>query len=94
MCVSECERVCVCVNVCGDEESPTWSAYMGKMFSAASSYLPAQVSGMMCQDRAFATVRLQMAGQRNVCTLATSVPTSATPTASGPLNLSPGDPDP
>ncbi|XP_042561841.1 WD repeat domain phosphoinositide-interacting protein 1 isoform X2 [Clupea harengus] len=55
----------------GDEESPTWSAYMGKMFSAASSYLPAQVSGMMCQDRAFATVRLQMAGQRNVCTLAT-----------------------
>ncbi|KAL2101506.1 hypothetical protein ACEWY4_003267 [Coilia grayii] len=55
----------------GEEESATWSAYVGKMFSAASSYLPAQVSGMMCQDRAFATVRLQMAGQCNVCTLAT-----------------------
>ncbi|XP_062388710.1 WD repeat domain phosphoinositide-interacting protein 1 isoform X1 [Sardina pilchardus] len=55
----------------GEEESPTWSAYVGKMFSAASSYLPTQVSGMMCQDRAFATVRLQVAGQRNVCTLAT-----------------------
>eukprot|EP00063_Salmo_salar_P068355 XP_014043190.1 PREDICTED: WD repeat domain phosphoinositide-interacting protein 1-like [Salmo salar] len=41
------------------------------MFSAASSYLPAQVSGVMSQERAFATVRLLVAGQRNVCTLAT-----------------------
>uniref|UniRef100_A0A4W5RGA9 Uncharacterized protein n=1 Tax=Hucho hucho TaxID=62062 RepID=A0A4W5RGA9_9TELE len=40
------------------------------MFSAASSYLPAQVSGVMSQERAFATVRLLVAGQRNVCTLA------------------------
>ncbi|XP_030645875.1 WD repeat domain phosphoinositide-interacting protein 1 [Chanos chanos] len=55
----------------GEEESPTWSAYVGKMFSAASSYLPAQVSGMMNQDRAFATVRLQTAGQKHVCALAT-----------------------
>lgn len=55
----------------GEEEAPSWSAYVGKMFTAASSYLPAQVSGMMSQDRAFATVRLQMAGQRNVCALAT-----------------------
>ncbi|XP_076852563.1 WD repeat domain phosphoinositide-interacting protein 1 [Brachyhypopomus gauderio] len=54
----------------GEEEAPTWSAYVGKMFTAASSYLPAQVSGMMSQDRAFATVRMQTAGQRNVCTLA------------------------
>ncbi|RXN33084.1 WD repeat domain phosphoinositide-interacting 1-like isoform X1 [Labeo rohita] len=46
----------------GEEEAPSWSAYVGKMFTAASSYLPAQVSGMMSQDRAFATVRLQMAG--------------------------------
>ncbi|KAL0993569.1 hypothetical protein UPYG_G00109880 [Umbra pygmaea] len=53
-----------------EEESPTWGSYVGKMFSAASSYLPAQVSGMMSQDRAFATVRLLLAEQRNVCTLA------------------------
>ncbi|TRY59629.1 hypothetical protein DNTS_003899 [Danionella cerebrum] len=54
----------------GDEEAPSWSAYVGKMFSAASSYLPAQVSGMMSQDRAFATVRLHVAGQKNACALA------------------------
>uniref|UniRef100_A0A672Q8T8 WD repeat domain phosphoinositide-interacting protein 1-like n=1 Tax=Sinocyclocheilus grahami TaxID=75366 RepID=A0A672Q8T8_SINGR len=54
----------------GEEDAPSWSAYVGKMFTAASSYLPAQVSGMMSQDRAFATVRLQMVGQKNVCTLA------------------------
>uniref|UniRef100_A0A672SS21 WD repeat domain phosphoinositide-interacting protein 1-like n=1 Tax=Sinocyclocheilus grahami TaxID=75366 RepID=A0A672SS21_SINGR len=54
-----------------EQHTPSWSAYVGKMFTAASSYLPAQVSGMMSQDRAFATVRLQMAGQKNVCALAT-----------------------
>ncbi|XP_015211599.1 WD repeat domain phosphoinositide-interacting protein 1 isoform X2 [Lepisosteus oculatus] len=54
-----------------EEESPTWSAYVGKMFSAASNYLPAQVSDMMNQDRAFATVRLNIFGQKNVCALAT-----------------------
>uniref|UniRef100_A0A8C9VHY7 WD repeat domain, phosphoinositide interacting 1 n=1 Tax=Scleropages formosus TaxID=113540 RepID=A0A8C9VHY7_SCLFO len=54
-----------------EEESPTWSAYVGKMFSAASNYLPAQVSDMMNQDRAFATVRLNIFGLKNVCALAT-----------------------
>ncbi|XP_078017878.1 WD repeat domain phosphoinositide-interacting protein 1 isoform X6 [Epinephelus lanceolatus] len=54
----------------GGDEPNTWTAYVGKMFSAASSYLPAQVSGMMRQDRAFATVHLVTSGQRNVCTLA------------------------
>ncbi|XP_059413170.1 WD repeat domain phosphoinositide-interacting protein 1 isoform X2 [Carassius carassius] len=62
--------VCVCLSRSGEEEAPSWSAYVGKMFTAASSYLPAQVSGMMSQDRAFATVRLQMAGQKNACALA------------------------
>lgn len=52
-----------------EDEAATWTAYMGKMFSAASSYLPAPVSGMMSQDRAFATVHLFSSGQRNVCTL-------------------------
>lgn len=61
----------LCVSCSGEEEAPSWSTYVGKMFTAASSYLPAQVSGMMSQDRAFATVRLQMIGQKNVCALAT-----------------------
>lgn len=55
------------------EEPPTWSGYMGKMFQAATNYLPAQVSGMMSQDRAFATVRLNISGQRNICALSTYV---------------------
>uniref|UniRef100_A0A3P9P4R9 WD repeat domain, phosphoinositide interacting 1 n=1 Tax=Poecilia reticulata TaxID=8081 RepID=A0A3P9P4R9_POERE len=54
-----------------EDEAATWTAYMGKMFSAASSYLPGPVSGMMSQDRAFATVHLLSSGQRNVCTLVT-----------------------
>ncbi|KAM8836854.1 WD repeat domain phosphoinositide-interacting protein 1-like isoform 1-T1 [Spinachia spinachia] len=54
-----------------DQQSPTWSAYMGKMFTAASTYLPSQVSDMMHQDRAFATVRLNMFGLKNISALAT-----------------------
>ncbi|XP_041829532.1 WD repeat domain phosphoinositide-interacting protein 1-like isoform X1 [Melanotaenia boesemani] len=54
-----------------EEESPTWSAYVGKMFTAATTYLPAHVSDMMHQDRAFATVRLNMFGLKNICALAT-----------------------
>lgn len=52
---------------------------MGKMFMAASNYLPAQVSDMMNQDRAFATGRLNFSGQKNLCTLSTYV-RRATPT--------------
>lgn len=53
------------------EETSSWSGYMGKMFTAASNYLPAQVSDMMNQDRAFATVRLPFSGHKNTCTLVT-----------------------
>ncbi|KAM6164332.1 WD repeat domain phosphoinositide-interacting protein 1 [Rhynchocyon petersi] len=53
------------------EEPATWSGYMGKVFMAATNYLPAQVSDMMNQDRAFATGRLGFSGQRNICTLST-----------------------
>uniref|UniRef100_A0A4W5RNM5 Uncharacterized protein n=1 Tax=Hucho hucho TaxID=62062 RepID=A0A4W5RNM5_9TELE len=73
LCASPClsNPVSPCLSLCsGEEECPTWGSYVGKMFSAASSYLPAQVSGVMSQERAFATVRLLVAGQRNVCTLA------------------------
>ncbi|XP_057717290.1 WD repeat domain phosphoinositide-interacting protein 1-like isoform X1 [Corythoichthys intestinalis] len=78
------------------EESATWSAYVGKMFTAASSYLPAQVSGMISQDRAFATVHLVTSGQRNVCTLATiqKLPRLLAATADGHLfiyNVNPQD---
>ncbi|XP_039509710.1 WD repeat domain phosphoinositide-interacting protein 1 isoform X2 [Pimephales promelas] len=50
-------------------ESPSWSGYMGKMFSAASSFLPSQVSDMMHQDRAFASVHLSAAGMKNISAL-------------------------
>ncbi|XP_051958415.1 WD repeat domain phosphoinositide-interacting protein 1 isoform X1 [Xyrauchen texanus] len=52
------------------KESSSWTAYMGKVFSAASTYLPSQVSDMMHQDRAFAIVRLSVSGQKNVSGLA------------------------
>ncbi|XP_026181752.1 WD repeat domain phosphoinositide-interacting protein 1 isoform X6 [Mastacembelus armatus] len=80
----------------GEDKAATWSAYVGRMFSAASSYLPAQVSGMMSQDRAFATVHLQSSGQKNVCTLAMiqKLPRLLVATADGQLfiyNLDPQD---
>ncbi|XP_075297352.1 WD repeat domain phosphoinositide-interacting protein 1 isoform X2 [Opisthocomus hoazin] len=78
------------------EEPPTWSGYMGKMFQAATNYLPAQVSGMMNQDRAFATVRLNFSGQRNICALSTiqKLPRLLVTTSDGHLyiyNLDPQD---
>lgn len=63
--------VTLLIPISEEEESPTWSAYVGKMFTAASTYLPTQVSDMMHQDRAFATVRLNMFGLKNICALAT-----------------------
>ncbi|EOA92691.1 WD repeat domain phosphoinositide-interacting protein 1 [Anas platyrhynchos] len=69
---------------------------MGKMFQAATNYLPAQVSGMINQDRAFATVRLNTSGQRNVCALSTiqKLPRLLVTTSDGHLyiyNLDPQD---
>ncbi|XP_070712204.1 WD repeat domain phosphoinositide-interacting protein 1 isoform X2 [Pempheris klunzingeri] len=78
----------------GGDEAATWTAYMGKMFSAASSYFPAHVSGMMSQDRAFATVHLLASGQRNVCTLAMiqKLPRVLVATADGQLFIYNVDP--
>ncbi|KAH0629324.1 hypothetical protein JD844_011305 [Phrynosoma platyrhinos] len=77
------------------EEPPSWSGYMGKMFMAATNYLPSQVSGMMSQDRAFATVRLNISGQRNICVLSTyKLPRLLVTTSDGHLylyNLDPQD---
>lgn len=65
---------CLCVaSPSRPEEPSTWSGYMGKMLTAATNYLPAQVSDMMNQDRAFATGRLNFSGQKNICTLSTYV---------------------
>lgn len=52
------------------EEDDSWGSYVGKMINAASTYLPAPVSGMMSQDRAFATAHLLTSGRKNTCTLA------------------------
>ncbi|KAM3598186.1 uncharacterized protein V6R79_014688 [Siganus canaliculatus] len=78
----------------GGDEAATWTAYVGKMFSAASSYFPAQVSGMMSQDRAFATVHLLASSQRNVCALATiqKIPRLLVATADGQLFIYNVDP--
>uniref|UniRef100_A0A671UGX1 WD repeat domain, phosphoinositide interacting 1 n=1 Tax=Sparus aurata TaxID=8175 RepID=A0A671UGX1_SPAAU len=80
----------------GGDDAASWTAYVGKMFSAASSYFPAQVSGMMSQDRAFATVHLLTSGQKNVCTLAMiqKLPRLLVATADGQLfiyNIDPLD---
>ncbi|XP_075436232.1 WD repeat domain phosphoinositide-interacting protein 1 isoform X2 [Ascaphus truei] len=78
------------------EENASWTGYMGKMFQAASNYLPTQVSDMMNQDRAFATVRLNFSGQKNACTLVTiqKLPRLLVASSSGHLyiyNLDPQD---
>ncbi|KAK6476183.1 WD repeat domain phosphoinositide-interacting protein 2-like [Huso huso] len=53
------------------EEPTTWSGYFGKVLMASTSYLPAQVTEMFNQGRAFATVRLPFSGHKNICALAT-----------------------
>ncbi|XP_078807190.1 WD repeat domain phosphoinositide-interacting protein 1 isoform X7 [Oryzias latipes] len=50
-------------------EPATWTSYVGRMLSAASSYLPAQVCDAMSQDRAFATVHLTPSAHSSVCSL-------------------------
>lgn len=72
------------------EEPPSWSGYMGKMFMAATNYLPSQVSGMMSQDRAFATVRLNFSGQRNICMLSTYVSCGAVAAEQWPHSFTEG----
>ncbi|KAJ8787011.1 hypothetical protein J1605_023266 [Eschrichtius robustus] len=78
------------------EEPSTWTSYVGKMFMAATNYLPTQVSDMMNQDRAFATGRLGFSGHRNICTLSTiqKLPRLLVASSSGHLyiyNLDPQD---
>lgn len=50
----------------------SWMDYFSKVLASSSTYLPvpAQVSDMLTQDRAFATVKLPSSSKRNICTLA------------------------
>uniref|UniRef100_A0A667Y3G0 WD repeat domain, phosphoinositide interacting 2 n=1 Tax=Myripristis murdjan TaxID=586833 RepID=A0A667Y3G0_9TELE len=52
------------------EEPTTWGGYLGKVLMASTTYLPAQVTEMFTQGRAFATVRLPFCGHKNICALA------------------------
>uniref|UniRef100_A0A8C9TN49 WD repeat domain, phosphoinositide interacting 2 n=2 Tax=Scleropages formosus TaxID=113540 RepID=A0A8C9TN49_SCLFO len=52
------------------EEPTTWTGYFGRALMASTSYLPAQMSDMFNQGRAFATVRLPFSGHKNICALA------------------------
>ncbi|KAL7979272.1 hypothetical protein Chor_015296 [Crotalus horridus] len=53
------------------EEPTTWTGYFVETIRTFPNYLPAQVTEMFNQGRAFATVRLPFCGHRNICTLAT-----------------------
>lgn len=48
----------------------SWMEYFNKVLSTSSNYLPTQVTDMLNQDRAFATVKLPVSVGRNICTLA------------------------
>ncbi|KTF84629.1 hypothetical protein cypCar_00037040 [Cyprinus carpio] len=52
------------------EEPTTWTGYFGKVLMASTTYLPAHVTEMFTQGRAFATVRLPFSGHKNICALA------------------------
>uniref|UniRef100_A0A9J7ZSU0 WD repeat domain, phosphoinositide interacting 2 n=1 Tax=Cyprinus carpio carpio TaxID=630221 RepID=A0A9J7ZSU0_CYPCA len=52
------------------EEPTTWTGYFGKVLMASTTYLPAHVTEMFSQGRAFATVRLPFSGHKNICALA------------------------
>ncbi|KAK4321095.1 hypothetical protein Pmani_008079 [Petrolisthes manimaculis] len=62
--VKEPQRVVV-------EEQAGLMGWMSKAVTASASYLPAPVTDMLSQGRAFATITLPFQGVRNVCAIAT-----------------------
>ena len=50
--------------------SDSWGSYFNTMVTASASYLPTQVSETLLQGRAFATVRHNQAGKKNICAMA------------------------
>ncbi|KAK8750695.1 hypothetical protein OTU49_014952, partial [Cherax quadricarinatus] len=53
------------------EEQQGLMGWMSKAVTASASYLPAPVTDMLSQGRAFATITLPFQGVRNVCAIAT-----------------------
>ncbi|KAG1653338.1 WD repeat domain phosphoinositide-interacting protein 2 [Nymphon striatum] len=53
------------------EENPGWMEYFGRALMSSASYLPAQVSEIMHQERALSTVHLPFSKLKNVCALTT-----------------------
>ena len=51
------------------EEGSSWMDYLSKVWTSSASYLPTQVTEVLNQDRAFATVKLPFSGIRNVCAI-------------------------
>lgn len=51
----------------------SWGSYFNTMVTASASYLPTQVSETLLQGRAFATVRHNQAGKKNICAMAVYV---------------------
>jgi len=49
----------------------TWMGYLSKAVTASASYLPTQVTEVLNQGRAFATVHLPVPGLKGVCGLVT-----------------------
>uniref|UniRef100_T1IRF6 Uncharacterized protein n=1 Tax=Strigamia maritima TaxID=126957 RepID=T1IRF6_STRMM len=52
------------------EEPQGWIGYFGQKLMQSAALLPSQVSDMLNQGRAFATVHLPFSGLKNVCSLA------------------------
>ncbi|TRY69087.1 hypothetical protein TCAL_09654 [Tigriopus californicus] len=48
----------------------SWGSYFNNMVSASASYLPTQVTDTLLQGRAFATIRHNQSGLKNICALA------------------------
>ena len=49
----------------------SWMGYFSNVVSVSANYLPSQVTDTLLQGRAFATVRHNLYGFKNICALAT-----------------------
>lgn len=58
-------------NMAVAEDNGSWIGYFTKAVSASVSYLPAQVSSVLTQERSFTSAKLPVAGLKNVCGIVT-----------------------
>ena len=47
------------------EEPQTWASYLGKALMTPSNFLPAQVTEVLSQERAFSTIKLSHGGMKS-----------------------------